>query len=63
MRRPALSSSYSIGDHQTSRITPKAKTVVITKYGAVHGSFPALLLHQSADTATGGSFQLRGMGV
>ena len=29
--RPALSSSYSIGDHQTSRITPKAKTVVITK--------------------------------
>ena len=64
MRRPVLSSSYSIGDHQTSRITPRAKAVVITKYGAVHGSFPALLL-QSADTATGigGSFQLRGMGV
>ena len=38
--------------------------MVITKYGAVHGSLPALLL-QSADTATGigGSFQLRGMGV
>ena len=64
VRRPALSSSYIIGDHQTSRITPRAKTVVITKYGAVHGSFPVLLL-QSADTATGigGSFQLRGMGV
>ena len=54
----------SIGDHQTSRITPKAKTVVITKYGAAHGSFPALLL-QSADTAIGigGSFRFRGMGV
>ena len=64
VRGPALSSSYSIGDHQTSRITPTAKTVVITKYGAAPGSSPAvLLLFQSADTATGmgGLFQLRGM--
>ena len=63
-----LSISYSIGDHQTSWIIPTAKTVVITKYGVVHGSFAALLLlllHQSADSTTdmGGSSQLRGMDV
>ena len=40
--------------------------MVITKYGAAHGSFPAfLLLNQSGGTATGtgGMYQHRGMGA
>ena len=50
-------------------VGPLSAAVVITKYGAAHGSFAALMLlllhQQSADDATdmGGSSQLRGMGV